>query len=238
MFFNQKLILIISCEHATNHIPEEYRHIFFDDREILTKHFAYDIGAITVAKHCAKLASFACYANISRLLIDLNRSLHHKAIFSRFSKRLTAKERDDLQQNYYLPYRENLQKHIEAYIAKGMQVLHISVHSFTPIWHDELRLVDIGLLYDPKRKTELSFATHWQKHLRLLAPTWRIRKNAPYRGISDGLTTTLRKIFTDSDYLGFELEMNQAMFDDPLASQNLAMIISQSITNTMNDNTH
>ena len=38
-----------------------------------------------------------------------------------------------------------------------------------------------------------------------------MRRNYPYRGSSDGLTTTLRGLFADPDYLGIEIEVNQAL---------------------------
>jgi len=44
--------------------------------------------------------------------------------------------------------------------------------------------------------------------LAALDPTLRLRRNAPYRGVSDGLPTTLRRRFGNR-YLGMELEVNQ-----------------------------
>ena len=38
-----------------------------------------------------------------------------------------------------------------------------------------------------------------------------MRHNYPYSGISDGLTTSLRKRHTQARYLGVEIEINQAL---------------------------
>ena len=37
----------------------------------------------------------------------------------------------------------------------------------------------------------------------------RVRRNYPYRGDADGLTTTLRRRFPWQRYLGIEIEVNQ-----------------------------
>ena len=39
-----------------------------------------------------------------------------------------------------------------------------------------------------------------------------LRRNYPYRDVADGLATWLRRRFADPDYAGFELEVNQAVF--------------------------
>jgi hypothetical protein len=48
-------------------------------------------------------------------------------------------------------------------------------------------------------------ALHWE------APHLRVKKNYPYRGWTDGLTTTLREQFPAKRYVGLELEVNQAL---------------------------
>jgi hypothetical protein len=40
----------------------------------------------------------------------------------------------------------------------------------------------------------------------------KVRKNYPYKGISDGLTTSLRKQYTQKNYCGIEIEINQKHF--------------------------
>jgi hypothetical protein len=48
-------------------------------------------------------------------------------------------------------------------------------------------------------------ALHWE------APHLRVKKNYPYRGWTDGLTTTLRGKFPARRYVGIEIEVNQAL---------------------------
>jgi len=85
----------------------------------------------------------------------------------------------------------------------------VSSHSFTPVLDGEVRRADIGLLYDPRRSSEVDFCRAWQSELRSGAPPLAVRRNFPYRGYDDGLTTYLRRHYPDGVYCGVELEVNQ-----------------------------
>jgi len=201
--------LILSCEHASNHIPKEYISLFKHREQVLTTHRALDIGAQNTFKRLA--SKFECNsiaAKNSRLLIDLNRSLHHQSVFSEFSKKLSKSDRQKLIDGVYLPYR----KTIEKWIKHSKKNIHISIHSFTPSLNGEVRNNDIGLLYDPKRPLELIFSKAWKSSIKIANPTLKTRMNHPYRGTSDGLTAALRKIKKPSEYIGIELEINQKHF--------------------------
>jgi predicted N-formylglutamate amidohydrolase len=100
-------------------------------------------------------------------------------------------------------------------IGRGRRVVHVSSHSFTPRLHGKVRQADVGLLYDPRRAGEVRFAKRWQTALLARAPALRVRRNNPYRGENDGLTTSLRKRHATRSYLGLELEINQAIVLGP-----------------------
>ena len=44
------------------------------------------------------------------------------------------------------------------------------------------------------------------------APKLRLRRNDPYRGAGDGLTTLLQIRYPDQAYVGIELKVNQRFF--------------------------
>jgi predicted N-formylglutamate amidohydrolase len=98
---------------------------------------------------------------------------------------------------------------IGSFIEKGHNVLHLSVHSFTPILNGTIRNADIGLLYDPRRKREADFCNRWKEALNAAEPNVKVRCNYPYRGTADGFTTHLRRMFENEKYAGVELEVNQ-----------------------------
>jgi predicted N-formylglutamate amidohydrolase len=87
----------------------------------------------------------------------------------------------------------------------------VSVHTFAAVLDGRHRRCDVGLLYDPSRELEAAFCSEWQARLVEAVPGLVVRRNYPYRGIADGLVTWLRRRLPANDYLGIELELNQAL---------------------------
>jgi len=201
---------IITCEHASNKVPAEWAHLFKGSKDALDSHYGWDPGAIELAVRIAEKLGAKLHAYPwSRLLIEPNRSKGHTALFSNFTKSLPIGQKIALMEKYYMPYRKKVRDEIEKATASGKQVIHISAHTFTPAWEGEVRDLDIGLLYDPRRKTEKEFCRSWKKILAGHLPELRARMNRPYRGIADGHTASLRQEFGGEDYLGIEIEVNQ-----------------------------
>lgn len=207
---------VISCEHGGNHIPAAYSAYFRDAEPVLQSHRGYDPGALELYRLLAnELADFSHFSETSRLLIELNRSLHHKNLFSSYTKGLSPLLKEEIIATYYLPYRRVVEEKIEEFIRKQEQVVHLSIHSFTPELDGELRNADIGLLYDPSRPAEKSFCRDWKNSLHKIMPEARVRFNYPYQGRADGFTTYLRRRFPQH-YIGIELELNQQYAGDQL----------------------
>ena len=205
--------LVVTCEHASNRVPAKAKHLFDSTaaREALTSHRGFDPGAAELARRFArKFSAPACFGEFTRLLIELNRSLHHRGLWSVLSRKLAVEERRYWIERYYRPYREMARAHLSRAIRDRGRVVHLGVHSFTPVLDGEIRNVDVGLLYDPRRVGERTLCLHWQERLRAAAPELRVRRNQPYRGVADGFVTELRKEFPDREYAGIELEVNQA----------------------------
>ncbi|MFT6167553.1 MAG: putative N-formylglutamate amidohydrolase [Vicingaceae bacterium] len=204
--------LIISCEHATNALPAEYQSLFNEAKLALESHRGYDLGAIELFDNLVTSLdpNYAAKGKYSRLLVELNRSLHHKNIFSEFTNGLDQHEKKKLIASYYTPYRTNLEGVIRTYIENNYNVLHLSVHSFTPVLNGEKRNAEIGILYNPKKAPEKVFAIKWKEQLKLNLPNYNVRFNYPYLGTADGFTTILRKTFP-SNYSGLELEVNNKL---------------------------
>lgn len=203
---------LFTCEHGGHDIPAELRHAFDAADEELASHRGWDPGALQAFEALAAAHADAAFcATTSRLLVDLNRSLHHPQVFSRRMRGLSPATRAAIAARWWQPWRESVAATVEHWLAGGAQVRHVSVHSFTPVLGVEVRNADIGLLYDPRRSIETRFCQTWQDRLR--ARGWRVRRNYPYRGAADGHTTGLRKRFGPG-YLGVELELNQALFPE------------------------
>ncbi|TYB75759.1 N-formylglutamate amidohydrolase [Bizionia myxarmorum] len=199
--------LVLTCEHGGNDIPKEFQSLFENKNAILNSHRGYDLGALDLFQALKPLADFSKFSTVSRLLVELNRSLHHKNLFSEFTKSFTKAEKDNVLQQFYKPYREAVECEISNLIKQGETVLHLSIHSFTPIWNQEERSVDIGLLFDPRVLQEKQFCKSLKSEI-LSSEIYKIRFNQPYLGKADGFTSYLRKQFP-ANYLGIEIEINQ-----------------------------
>lgn len=221
--------LLVSCEHASNKLPAAFKQQLGCPERILRTHQAYDIGARQMASYISRRFAAPYFAGqYSRLLIDLNRSLHHHHLFSRFSSRLPGSLKQQLIDRFYTPYRTCVEDSIRQRVQKNHTVLHLSFHSFTPVLHGESRDCDIGLLYDPKRPLETVIAKALQRALSFHLPDHVIRRNFPYRGTADGFTVYLRRHFRDGQYAGIEVEINQRCIDNTRPIQRaLAVSIQQ-----------
>jgi predicted N-formylglutamate amidohydrolase len=224
------MIIVITCEHGGNDIPGQYLSLFKGMSERLQSHEGWDIGALELAKFFAsELADYFYFQQVSRLLIDLNRSKRHPRLFSDFTKYLDPTQKNKILVEYYFPFRNEVFSVIENAIRQNQRVLHVSVHSFTPYFKGHQRSTDIGLLYDPKRGEEKNFCHVWKDKIHTLSRDIRVRYNYPYKGIADGFITFLRKNFDNAVYVGLELEVNQKIVMDGIAFEKLKKILVSSL---------
>ena len=202
--------LVVTCEHGGNHVPDPYAGLFRGHDRLLETHRGYDRGALTLATRLACTMKAPLVAStVTRLLIDLNRSPGHPAQFSRFTKELDQAARQTIQARFYEPYRARVATLVQQAIVRRGRVVHLSIHSFTPVRAGVVRRADVGLLYDPSRQRERAFCNEVASLLRSRRPDLVLRRNYPYRGTADGLVTSLRKQFPPASYAGIEVEVNQ-----------------------------
>ena len=220
----QHEILILTCEHASNKLPAAFKSAV--PAEVLKTHRAYDIGALAVFRKLVKFAKpeFHCEGKYSRLFVDLNRTLTNKSAFSDYYEALdkaTAAKTKAQATAYWQEYRAAIEKFVESALrsfgpssgsgALKTTFVHLGIHSFTPTLNGKVRNTDIGILYDPSCPKECELAQVIKAEIKRLYPAMKVRFNYPYKGTSDGLTTTLRKKFGQR-YVGIEIEINQKFF--------------------------
>lgn len=202
--------LVLTCEHAGNEVPEKYRHLFEGHGDVLQTHRGIDIGALELTNTISRKMKREAYLHtITRLLVDLNRSVRNPTLFSEFTRDLPDDIRQQIFEEYYRPHRNRVEAKIKKIIAEGNQVIHLGVHTFTPIWEGKEREVDVGFLYDPQRKGEKRFCQRWRRLLAEHSTELRLKMNQPYKGTMDGFTTYLRKEYDADHYIGMEIEVNQ-----------------------------
>lgn len=217
------LHLVLTCEHAGNELPSNIKI----PASVLSSHRGYDSGAYELSlyfKNYFKLPLF--YQMLSRLVIEMNRSLNHPKLFSEFTKGLSKETKNDLIETFYNPYRDK----VEQVIKKELPVLHLSIHTFTPVFEGIERTASIGLLYDSRRSLEKSFCGLWKQKLKNnLNLKYKTKMNYPYLGKADGLTSYLRKKFKPKDYLGIELEVSNGLFKKPEEFDDIAVVLAETL---------
>jgi predicted N-formylglutamate amidohydrolase len=203
-------VIVVTCEHAVNRVPARYASLFASSGRLLQTHRAYDRGALELARVLSQQLDATLFsATATRLLVDLNRSPRNGTMLSRFTRALDAPSRRALLDRYYYPYRLRVESLVADAVKSGPPVCHVSVHSFTPVLRGSVRRADVGLLYDPNRHLEVELCLDVQRALRQIRSDLVVRRNYPYRGTTDGMTSYLRKCFGPQQYVGIELEINQ-----------------------------
>lgn len=219
--------VVVTCEHGGNCIPEPYGPLFKNAATVLDSHRGWDPGAMQLADLFGTELNVPVYsATVSRLLVELNRSLDNPQLFSEFTDLVDSESKDKILQQHWYPYRTTVEKTISRLVEAGQRVLHLSVHSFTPIWNGTPRPTDVGLLFDPARSLEADFCQRWQVALCADVPLLTVHHNAPYSGTDDGFVTALRNQFSADRYVGLELEVNQKFLMPP---QPETLALSQAI---------
>lgn len=219
--------LILTCEHGGNDIPDNYKK-YFKNKAVLKTHRAYDLSALDAFQYLKPLADVSLFSTTSRLLIELNRSLHHKNLFSEFTKHLTEIEKTEIINTYYLPYRNAVENGIKNYIESGQSVLHLSIHSFTPNLNGAYRHCDIGLLFDSLKQSEKKISKKLKSKILTHNPNLNVRYNYPYLGKADGFTTHMRKQ-CPRNYLGIEIEINQKFAVDGILDFEIKDVIYKTV---------
>ena len=205
-------MLIITCEHGGNSVPHDFKNLFFGQQDVLNSHRGWDAGALGLAQQIAQKLSAPLFAStVTRLLVDLNRSVGHKHLHASQIQSLIDASKQEIIARYYTPHRMAVLAEIDRAVAGGSTVHHIAVHSFTPQLNGVLRNADVALLYDARRSSEKHFALQWLQQLGSTQPELKLRRNYPYNGKDDGLTSMLRKKFSAHVYIGIELEINQKL---------------------------
>lgn len=204
--------VVVTCEHASNAVPPELAPLFRRAASVLRSHRGWDRGAPPLARALASALGAPLFmGRWSRLVVDLNRSPSRPAAFSTYTRPLDVLRRAILIDRYHAPHWHAVEDEIAREIDAGGTVLHLGVHSFTPVLKGARRTADFALLYDPRRPLERPLCDAWLASMRQHAPRLRLRRNYPYLGTSDGLTTALRRRFPQDRYAGVEIEVNQRL---------------------------
>jgi len=147
---------VIVCDHASNFVPEEYGTLGLDRAE-LTRHIAWDPGALPVARRMADMLDATLVEScISRLIIDCNRPLDAADLIWEVSETtevpgnrgLGADERARRVALAHRPYHDLIDAVVAERSKAGRATALIAVHSFTPVYKSVPRPWQIGIIHD------------------------------------------------------------------------------------------
>lgn len=220
-------VVLLTCEHGGNRVPQAYAGLFEGRRPLLESHRGWDPGTLELGRFLRRRFGWRLVATTAtRLLVDVNRSLSSPELFSEITRRLPRDAKRRILARYYRPHRQT----VHEAVAAARSVLHVALHSFAPVWRGRRRATDVGILHDPARPRERALSLCWQRTLLRERPDLEIHLNRPYRGWTDGLTTHLRRRFGDRRYIGIELEISQRFpLGDPRSWRGLRAALANSL---------
>ena len=185
---------LILCEHASHHIPPRYKGLGLAEGDCQS-HAAWDPGARAVSLALsAALDAPLVASRVSRLVYDCNRPPEAASAMPEKSelievpgnRGLSQAARDEREATIYRPFCNAVQALIEARKSKGLNTALITMHSFTPIYYQKPREVEIGILHDQDSRLADAMLANAPA-----LPHRNIQRNAPY-GPDDGVTHSLK----------------------------------------------
>jgi predicted N-formylglutamate amidohydrolase len=212
--------VLLTCEHASDRLPEPYRWPDEDER-LMGTHWAYDLGAGELTASLAeRLDAPAVRSRFSRLLVDPNRAEDSPTLF-----RVDAEgepvglnrdpDRSRRLREYYHPYHSAVDEAVGGHDAPML----LSIHSFTPLYEGEPRFLEVGVLYDKAESEALELAG------RLDRAGFRVELNAPYSGLK-GHAWAIEHHAARHERKALELEVRQDLCVQPDVRQRLVDAMS------------
>lgn len=220
---------VFTCEHATDNFgPQPIESV---NSALMGTHWAIDLGAAQLTRTLAiDTDSVAVLSRYSRLLLDPNRCLSSKTLFVESiesqalvcNQRLTDQERLYRIECLHTGYHAGIDHVLSQRVTKGPCVL-ISMHSFTPVWKDAQRAVEIGVLFDDHEALAHRVISD------LTSQGLDTRANEPYSGTTGELmyAATVHGKKYQIPYIEFEVRQ------DLIASQHGVQRISKAISSAL-----
>ena len=203
------------CEHASARIPSPLTTTD-TDRFWLQSHWGVDIGARGLTLSLVeRTRSQALLTRFSRLLCDANRHRDHPDLIRKsiegvplsFNTGLDEVELERRIERYHEPYHQACDR---VLASCSPETVLVSVHSFTPVWKQTVRTMDVGVLFEEAN----SGADARTLETALREEGFFTALNEPYSG-SNGLMYAADRHGRRHRVRHLELELNQAVICTP-----------------------
>lgn len=145
-----------TCDHGGHVIPHALSGLGVTESERM-RHIAWDIGVAELGKRLsALLDAFLITQTYSRLVIDCNRHPGSPQSIVTVSERtevpgnvgLSDADRTARASEIFHPYHDRVARELDARAARGQDTVLVTLHSFTPVYMDDARAMQAGVLYN------------------------------------------------------------------------------------------
>lgn len=198
-------VLLPTCEAAVSTVPSWHREILSSHEEVIQSPVGWSPGALNLAQGLAmKLHAPLIHGEITRLLIDLSVYPDDETRWSRYSKLLTAEQREKLDARSKLTYLQLIDARVREAFRRNSRVVHLSLDT-------QPDLGDASLVFecDSRRAAEVDWIRGWSDRIKADIPEIVIeRRDAPTRSLSAYLRTkygeellSIRLIAAQSSFL-------------------------------------
>jgi predicted N-formylglutamate amidohydrolase len=151
---------VIVVDHASARIPRRLGNLGLPAAE-LSRHIAWDIGALEVAQRMARMLDAVLLAqNYSRLVIDCNRDPKVASSIPVMSEssgvpgnlNLSAADAAIRRREVFDPYHERIRQVLDQRLAAGRKTLLIAQHTMTNLYKTSRREMHAAVLYNRDRR--------------------------------------------------------------------------------------
>lgn len=206
---------LLTCDHAGRAVPAALGDLGVPAPE-WDRHIAWDIGAAGMARVMAEtLEAWLICQTYSRLVIDCNRPLDAPGSIVTVSERTAVPGNRDLspaavaarREEIFQPYHQRTVQELDRRAAAGRPTILITVHSFTPVFLDDARAWELGVLY----QRDARLAHPLLEVMR--ADGWCVGDNQPY-AVSDATDYAIPVYGEQRGLPHVELEVRQDLIAD------------------------
>ncbi len=225
--------VLIVCEHASNRIPPHLHSLGLQE-DLTSSHIAWDPGAWQVAEFLADvLEADLVTGQLSRLIYDCNRAPEaHDAVPEKSETHDIPGNQDlsdadllDRVALVYKPFRDALASAISD--RRPSLELLVTIHSFTPVFHDKQRDVEVGVLHGRDKAFALSMMANAR-----VAAGLDVRLNEPY-GPQSGVSHTLDVHGAENDLPSVMIEIRNDLIANATSQRGMAHLLAEWISLTL-----
>ncbi len=216
--------VVFTCEHASARLPSPWIWPE-EDQWLVDTHWASDIGAGAFTREVAELMNApAVLSRFSRLLVDPNRPLDADTLFRKnadgktvhLNESLLETERQRRIDRFYHPYHAAVRAMVER--SHGDTVF--SIHSFTDDYEGDIRILEIGVLFDEDEEPALRLVRHLEE------TGFHVLPNEPWSGKA-GLAYSAVRHAREFGRTALEIEARQDLIVDPSFAARLAEALAR-----------